>query len=379
MKKKMAQIVTRLDYGGVPDIFRIACEACAKDYEVTIILGPSLHMTPKTKKFLADFSGKVVKISSLKREINPFLDTVAFVKLFFLCLINRFDVVHTHTAKAGILGRIAAKFAGVDRVVHMPHGHNFYGYFGRTMSTIVVWSERFASKFTDRLIVLTELEKKDYVCRNIIAENKIVVVPSGQELDEFKIFRTVDRHFKRSSLDIKDDQKVIAMVSRLAPVKGPDLFIKAAEILLKKRKDVLFLLVGDGELHEELQEYVILNNLDEHVRFLGWHDDALEIIFISDVILQPSRNEAVGRTLIEAQLLGVPVVASRVGGIPEIILEGKTGDLFSLGDMNDLISKLNKLLDDEGYRSQISVEAKKWAEENFSAEVMIEKIKQTYE
>lgn len=377
-RKRIAQVVTRLDFGGVPDIFRQVAESCREDYAVTIIVGPSKYITPRTKEFLDSFGSNVIWLPTLCRDINPFKDLITFLKLYYFFKKERFDIVHTHTAKAGILGRIAAKLAGVEKVIHMPHGHNFYGYFNRTMSGFVVWAEKFAALFTDILLVLTDLEKMDYVARKVIDKEKIVVVPSGMELEDFTEIKKIDFQEKKLSLGIDESKKVVSMVSRLAPVKGPDVFIEAAIAISKKRSDVLFLLVGDGEMRSELEKKISDNGLYESVRFLGWRNDALEIIALSDVMVQPSLNEAVGRSLLEAQILGVPVVASRVGGIPEVVLEEKTGELFARNDIESLELKLNRLLDDTDYRKKLSTNAVKWAEENFSSEIMTKKILETY-
>ena len=376
---RVAQVVTRLDFGGVSDIYRILCEGIKDEYDVTLVIGRCRDLTPATRRFLVSFRKNIIWVPVLRREINPFFDIPAFIWLWVVFLFRRFDIVHTHTAKAGILGRLAAKAAGVKRIVHMPHGHNFYGYFNRGMSSLIIMAEKFAAAATDKLIALTELEKNDYACRGVISKDRITVVPSGQELDEFVVLKTLDKDYKLRSLGLDKTKKIVSFVGRLASVKGPDLFIKIAERMLAEREDVIFLLVGDGPLREILEQTVIVKDLRLGVRLLGWCNDAMEIICVSDAVCAPSRNEAVGRTLIEAQLLGVPVAASRVGGIPEIVEEGETGDLFCLEDIEDAVRKLNRLLNNEQYRKKIIEQAKKHALETFSAEVMIKKIKATYE
>ena len=243
-KIKIAQVITRMDWGGSPDIVRILCERLNPDkYEVWLLFGETKYPSKKTEDFFGRFKNRIVVVPELKRDICPISDLAAFLRLYFLFLKHRFDIAHTHTAKAGFLGRIAARFAGVPMIAHTPHGHNFYGYFGRVASWLVVWLERFAACFTDKFIVLTKLEKKDIIAYGVSREDKIAVVPSGLELEEY-------------SLQKKDTGRkdiVVAMVGRLEPVKGPGYFVEAAGLVLKEFPEARFMLAGDGSLKDSLK------------------------------------------------------------------------------------------------------------------------------
>lgn len=377
-RKKIAHVVTRLDHEGVPDLFRMIVNSLRDEYDVTIVLGPSAYMTDKTKDFIDGFDGRIVQIPFLRREINPFFDLMAFLHLFFVFLTGRFAVVHTHTAKAGLLGRVAAKCSGVKKIVHMPHGHNFYGYFNRSLTSLIIVAEKMASFCTDKLIVLTELAKQDYLARKIIKAEKIAVIPSGMDIKSFHKFELLDKERKRQEWGFRNTDSCVVLASRLAHVKGSDIGVEIAKRVYEKRKDIVFVFVGSGPMEEELKQKVQENELIDTVRFLGWRDDVLEIIACADLLLQPSRNEAVGRSLLEAQLLGTPVVASRVGGIPEIVHDGHTGLLFKREDVQDAIEAIERLVDDRKYALNLAANAKQWVKENFSAEDMIRKIKDLY-
>lgn len=377
-KKKIAQVVTRLDFEGVPDLYRMIASSLLEEYDVTLILGPSAHMTLKTKEFLDKFPGKIVRVPMLCRNISPLKDILAFFHLFFIFLFSRYDIVHTHTAKAGLLGRFAAKAAWVKKIIHMPHGHNFYGYFNRNITSMIIFAERLAAFCTDKLIVLTELSKKDYLARKIIKAEKIEVVPSGMELSAYESYMNVDVQSVRSSWGFKESDKCVVLASRLAHVKGSDIALEIAECLVKRRKDIVFVFVGQGPMEAQLKKIVEEKELIDNVRFLGWRDDVLDIVASSQILLQPSRNEAVGRSLLEAQLLGVPVVASRVGGIPEVVSDGKTGLLYDHSRITDAIDAIERLVDDENYARKLSENASAWVKDNFSSELMINKIKDLY-
>ena len=163
MKKiKVAEVITRLDWGGSPDMVRIICSYLSPDlYDITLVTGPTEYPTVKTKEFIEKFNPKIIVISELKRNINPIGDLVALMRLYFLFRRQNFDIVHTHTAKAGVLGRVAAALSGRSVVVHTYHGHNFYGYFGLFFSKIIVFIEKFIACFTDKIIVFTPLERED--------------------------------------------------------------------------------------------------------------------------------------------------------------------------------------------------------------------------
>lgn len=375
-KIKIAQVITRMDWGGSPDIVRILCERLDLDkYEVWLICGETKHPSKKTEDFFGRFKDRIVVIPELKRDICPVSDLAAFLRLYFLFLKHGFDIAHTHTAKAGFLGRIAARLAGVHRIIHTPHGNNFYGYFSKAASRLVVYLERFADCFTDKTIVLTELEKKDLIAYGVSREEKIGVVPSGLELEEYvRAEKAADRK-----------ELVVAMVGRLEPVKGPGYFVEAAGVVLKEFPGARFMLVGDGSLKDILKRQVEELGIKDRVAFLGWRDDvtvgarhAVPLLSGIDVLALPSLNEAVGRIILEAACFGVPAVASRTGGVPEIIQDGLTGILVEPGNPRELAKGIMLLLGDREKRLNMGQAAKELVFREFSVEKMVRQIEELY-
>jgi len=377
-KIKIAQVITRMDWGGAPDIVRILCERLDRAiYEVTLIMGPSISLSAKSEEFFSKFKGKIIVVPSLRRDINIFYDFFAFVKLYMVLRAKKFDIAHTHTAKAGALGRLAAYLSGTPKIIHMSHGHNFYGYFGKLGSALVIAAERFLDKFTDQTIALTELERNDLISFKVSKVEKIVVVNSGLELDYFKDV-TVDITRKRESFGIKNAEKVVGFVSRLEPVKGAQVVIEAARGICEKFANVKFLIAGEGSLRQKLEQEAEKFNLKDKCLFLGWREDVPEILAILDVLIQPSLNEAVGRIFIEAGASGVPVVATKVGGIPEIVLDGQTGILIEPNDAQGLAQAVISLLENEEERKRMGLNAKNRVNEKFSAQSMVDSIAQIY-
>lgn len=375
---KVAEVVTRLDWAGSPDIIRIICSRLReRGYSVKLITGRVRHPSENTKQFLQEFKDDIITVPWLVRNINPVFDCLALLNLYLIFKKERFDIVHTHTAKAGALGRIAAYLSGVRRIIHMPHGHNFYGYFNPAVSRLVVSAEKFLSRFTNRFVALSELEKEDLVKFGVSEAARITVVPSGMDLG----FKNIDRKNaaeKKAQLGFTGRQKIAGLISRLEPVKGPMYFIEAARKVAGKLNDVKFIVVGEGSLHEKLESRVKELGLEDKVVFTGWRDDVLEIISFLDILVQPSLNEAIGRVLIEAQGLGVPVVATKVGGIPQIVRDGVTGILVEPEDADGLALAVCGLLEDDARRLAMSKQAREWVDEKFSADMMMEKIESLY-
>jgi glycosyltransferase involved in cell wall biosynthesis len=378
-KTKVAQVITRLDWGGPPDIIRLICDSLdVNTFDVRLITGNSLHPSLETRNFLKRFSDRVITITELKRDINPLSDFVALLKLYRIFRKAHFDIVHTHTAKAGVLGRLAARFAGVPRIVHTSHGHNFYGYFGSFKSKLVVIVERFIAYFTDTINALTELEKQDLTAYKVAQPAKVVVINSGLELERYRGI-SIDTGKKRNELRVGQDTLLVGMIGRLEPVKGPEYFIEAAHFITEKFTEVRFIVAGDGALRNELEFRCKKLNIFDKLIFTGWREDIPEILSVLDILVVPSLNEAVGRILIEAGACGKPVVATRVGGIPEVVKDNQTGILVPPKDAYALARAVISLLEDKNKRQRMGETAKNWVDDKFSASRMVKGFSDLYD
>jgi glycosyltransferase involved in cell wall biosynthesis len=378
-KIKIAQVITRMDWGGSPDIVRLMCaQLDPQRYDNRLITGPSLHLSLETNKFLDRYRDQTQIVFSLKRDILPLDDLRALIELYRIFRREKFDIVHTHTAKAGVLGRLAARLAGIPHIIHTPHGHNFYGYFGPLGSKLVILIEKWLSLFTDKIMTLTELERKDYVTFRVCRPEKITVINSGIELEKFRNIQ-IDQTQKRAEFSIGPEEIVIGMMGRLEPVKGPEFLIEAAKAVIERIPKIKFLIVGEGSLRERLEERCYQLRIHDRVIFTSWREDIPEILSILDVVVLPSLNEAVGRILIEAGALGKPVVATYVGGIPEIVKDKETGILVSPKSVTDLAQALIALARDENRRNQMGQAARRWIDDKFSSTRMIAQIARLYE
>jgi glycosyltransferase involved in cell wall biosynthesis len=266
---------------------------------------------------------------------------------------------------------------GTPIVIHTPHGHVFFGYFGPLRTKFFIRLEKIASLITDKIIALTNREKKDTIAFKVAKENKLTVIHSGIELDKFTQSSTQDIRLLKNNLGIPEKALIVGTAGRLVPIKGPEYLIKAAEKVLQIHKNIFFLFAGDGYLKEDLAALAQDLGIEKNILFLGWKDNAAEIISLYDIFVLPSLNEGMGRVLVEAMALGKPIVASNIGGIPDLIFHGKNGFLVPPQKPRELAQYIQLLLEDENKRTKMGQEGKKLSQ-NFSVEQMVQKIEGLY-
>jgi glycosyltransferase involved in cell wall biosynthesis len=382
---KIFHIITRLDRGGSAENTLLTCLGLAEKYELVLVHGLSLesHMTELEKqsvdsriKEAMERGVNVIPAPSLVRRISPFRDLQALFYLWRLMIREKPDLVHTHTSKAGILGRWAAWLARMPIVVHTAHGHVFYGHFGPLASRFFVLLERFISLITDRMIALTVGERNDYIRSSVSRPERIVTIHSGVKIDDY-MSAWVNIEEKKKSLGISSRGLVVGTVGWLLPIKGPMHLLNAMESVWQDYPEATLVFVGKGDMEEELRAKALQMGSSGRVKFLGWRDDIPEIMKILDVFVLPSLNEGMGRVLVEAMAAGRPVVASRVGGIPDLVKHGENGFLVEPGDENGVSAAIKKLLADKIMRDQMGEKGRIMAQA-FSVENMVDKIDSLY-
>ncbi|MCK5512598.1 MAG: glycosyltransferase family 4 protein, partial [Thermodesulfovibrionia bacterium] len=252
------------------------------------------------------------------------------------------------------------------------------GYFGSVKSKLVVIVERFIAYFTDTINALTELEKQDLTAYKVAQPAKVVVINSGLELERYRGI-SIDAGKKRNELRVGQDTMLVGMIGRLEPVKGPEYFIEAIYFITEKFPEVRFLIAGDGALRNELEFRCKKLNIFDKLIFTGWREDVPEILSVLDIVVVPSLNEAVGRILIEAGACGKPVVATRVGGIPEVVQDNQTGILVPPRDAYELARAVISLLEDKNKRQKMGETAKNWVDDKFSASRMVKGFSDLYD
>jgi len=354
MRPKIVHIITRLDMGGSAQNTLQSCRLLGGEFEMVLVHGRSRESAMSASERAAVRRGmeaarrvgvRFVCLTSLVRDIAPLRDAQALLALWRLLRRERPALVHTHTSKAGILGRLAARAAGVRHVVHTPHGHVFYGHFGPLRSRLFLGLERIFSHLTERLVALTDGERQDYIRLSVCPPQKLRRIHSGVKLRRYRPpdLGAVD---EKRMLGILPTAPVVGFIGWLLPVKGPMHLLQAMQMVWPHHPEAVLVYVGRGDLEVNLRATALDMGLDGRVKFLGWRDDVPDILAAFDMLVLPSLNEGMGRVLVEAMAAAKPVVASDTGGIPELVRPGENGLLVPPGDATALAGAIRRLLDD---------------------------------
>ena len=290
---------------------------------------------------------------------------------------GRYDIAHTHTSKAGLLGRVAAVMAGVPVVVHTPHGHVFHGYFGRAQTAVYRCLERAAARHTDRIITLTERGAREHVEAGIGPPELFVPIHSGVDIDAYAAAGR-GRDEVRAGLGISADAPVVISVGRLAPIKGHAVLVRAFADVVSAHPDAVLLIAGDGPERPALESLAAEMGLGGSVRLPGLREDVVDLLHASSVFCLPSLNEGMGRVVVEAMAAGVPVVATSVGGVPELVEDGRTGVLARPGDEASLSSGILRVLADREAAMARASRAQAEVAPRYSLSAMLDAIDSLY-
>ncbi|PIE31848.1 hypothetical protein CSA56_17235 [candidate division KSB3 bacterium] len=343
-KIRVARLIARLNVGGpaIHTILLTRLLAPAR-FDSTLITG-CISPAEGDMSYLAEEHGVVPHvIPELGREIRWKHDLLAFWKMFRLLRNIRPTIVHTHTAKAGMLGRVAAKLAGVPYIVHTFHGHVFHSYFSPAKTRMFVEIERFLARFTDAIITVSPKQREEILSYRIGNANTVHAIGLGLELQQFVECQTLQGTL-RKELDVSDDVPLIGIVARLVPVKGIDYFLEAAAAVLKNIPQARFVVVGDGELREELEQQARTLGIQQSVHFLGFRCNLPEIYADFDLAVLSSLNEGLPVALIEAMASGTPVIATEVGGVGDLIQHERSGLLVPAKNSDALAAGIEKIL-----------------------------------
>ena len=296
---------------------------------------------------------KAIRIDGLGRSIKPRADLTALVAI--VKEIRRFkpDVIHTHTAKAGVVGRAASILSGHKSVrVHTFHGHLLNGYFGTGKTRLVILAEKFLALFTDQLLAVGVKVKDDLLAVGIGTQRKYCVMPPGLQLAEVP-----SRAAARNELGLNDDTKYCAFIGRITQIKRPDRFLDVVAEVKSRGIDLHFIVAGAGELLQYCQDRAESENLP--VTFLGWREDIEVVLAAADFVLLTSDNEGTPLSLIQAGMVGIPVVATNVGSTNEIVVNGETGLLTDLS-VNQLADAVARVATDADLRAKMGAAGKEY-------------------
>jgi glycosyltransferase involved in cell wall biosynthesis len=367
---RIAIVIARLNVGGpATHVIELAAGLSADRFAVRLIAGRE-GRGEAGMHYLAEEKGvRPESIPSLYPRLGPG-DIIAFFHLLRIFRQWKPDVVHTHTAKAGAVGRAAARCAGVPVIVHTFHGHVLRGYFPRPLEGFFRGIERNLTRITDRIVTLSPALKADLAEMGIADPAKIEVIPLGMDLAP--LLGSDARHGElRAELGFRAGDPVIGIVGRLVPIKNHRLFLEAARSMVNSGSSARFVIIGDGELRDSLRNLASEMGIAERIRFLGWRKDMAPVYAGLDLLALTSDNEGTPVALIEGMAAGVPVVATAVGGVPDVVRDGITGRLVPPGDPDAMRRAWRAALLEKETTDRMRNLARREVEERFGRERML--------
>ena len=384
--QKVVHIITRLDRGGsAQNTMHTVLGHDRTQFKPVVITGGAgvwdaqggRVATMDNLRRLEKESIRYHMVPSLVRHVSPKADPAALWKLVALLRQEQPHIVHTHTSKAGVLGRLAARIAGVPVIVHTPHGHVFYGHFGSISSWVFLQIERALAWITDELIALTTAEKTEHLERGVGCADRFAVIPSGIDIDRFKQARTAGKVIPEW-FDCPPNATVIGSVGWLTDIKGHRFVVDAVAQLKPEHPHLHLVIVGSGDQHDALLHQAKKVGINDSVHLIGHREDVEACLAGMDGFVLPSLNEGMGRALVEAMAAGLPVIASSVGGIPALIEDENNGLLVPAGDSLALAGALRRILSDPHWACTLGQNAMQSIRTGFGVPAMVQAIESIY-
>ena len=368
---KVLRIINRFNLGGPTYNAGYLTKHLSSNFETRLIGGPNEESETDSLFILENIGVEGEIIEEMRRSIHPVNDWRAFLKLRKIIKEYRPDIVHTHASKAGTLGRLAALFGGVKIIVHTYHGHVFHSYFSPLKTFIFKTIERFLAKRSSAIIVISELQKLE-LCRQfkIVPENKAHVIPLGFDLSRFSREKPDLRKAFRDQYNIAQDEILVVIVGRMAPIKNHAMFIRVASLVLQQTENkVRFMIVGDGETRAEIEELATASNLtisipeklnpQAQIIFTSWILDVERVYSGADISVLTSLNEGTPVSLIESLASRVPIISTEVGGIADFVADGTHGYLTKVNDDVLFADKIVTLANNKELRAEMAINGQK--------------------
>jgi glycosyltransferase involved in cell wall biosynthesis len=378
---RVLRVIARLNVGGPSLHVSYLTEGLAsRGYETTLAAG-EISAGEASMAFVAEQRGiEVRSIPELQREVSPLHDAGAVRRLAELIRQERPHVLHTHTAKAGTVGRVAARMAGTARppvVVHTFHGHTLEGYFGPAKQKAYRLIERALARDTDALVAVSPEIRDELVAIGVAPASRFAVVRLGIELSE-RMQGSEQGDELRASLGIPRDRFTIGWVGRMTAVKRAHDVLRTLSLLRERGIEPALVMVGDGPDRPELEALASELGVAPATHFVGFQDDVGPWFHAFDALLLPSRNEGTPVSAIETLAAGRPVVASRVGGVPDVVADGTDGYLFPVGDVGAAAEHLARLAADPALRRRMGEQGREWALARYRVPRLVEDVDRLY-
>jgi glycosyltransferase involved in cell wall biosynthesis len=376
---RVLRVITRLNIGG-PSIHAILLTNALDDgilFRSTLVAGTTAPHEGDMLDLARARSVQPVLLPALGREISPVDDLISLARMVQVVRRTRPDIVHTHMAKAGTVGRLAAKLCRVPLIVHTYHGHVFHDYFGPTRTRVYLTIERGLGLATDRIIVVGDGQRNEIASYGVAPLSKLESIRLGLELGQF--LNAEDARGKlRAELGLGLEIPLIGIVARLVPIKAHEVFFDAASRVLAQEPAARFVVVGDGERRAELEALVDRLGLRHAVTFLGWRREMVYVYADLSVVALTSRNEGSPVALIEALAAARPVVSTAVGGVPEVVLDGVTGLTVPPGDGQAVADSILRLLRDRDRSAQLGANGRRHVYPGYDSTRLVDDVRALY-
>jgi glycosyltransferase involved in cell wall biosynthesis len=349
-RTKILRVITRLNVGGPALHAALLATRLDPDRFETLLVAGAESPTEGSMLDLGRLGEGINlgRVPALGREISLVDDARALTAIWKMAREFRPDIVHTHLAKAGTIGRVAARMSGAPVVIHTYHGTVFSGYFGRAKSNAVVAIERGLARLTTRLIAITSSQRRELLRLGIGDLQKVVEIPLGLELSQY--IAPLDQGEARMQLALPLERPIVAIVARLVPVKNVALFLEAISLV---KEPVIAAIVGDGEQRGRLEALSVKLGIADRCRFFGWQRDVRAVYAAADVVALTSLNEGSPVSVLEAMAARRAVVCTAVGGVPDVVTQDVSGVLVPPGDARALAAAITALLRDPARRERL--------------------------
>jgi glycosyltransferase involved in cell wall biosynthesis len=380
-RMRVLHVITRMIVGGAQENTLLTVQGLDRlpEYEVTLVSGvdrgPEGSLLEQARKTV-----DLAVIPELARSINPAADWRTLVKLYRLIRRGRYHVVHTHSSKAGVLGRVAAKLAGTPIIVHTLHSLVFHDYQPRVVNRTWWAIKKACAPLTDHYISVADAISEKAIAEGIAPPERFSTVYSGMELDWFLSFNG-DRAAIRRELGIPAKAPVVGKVARLFPLKGHEQLLDAAPRIAAAHPDVRFLLVGDGTLHDQVRARARAAGLEDQFVFTGLipRERMPAMLAAMDVLVHTSLREGIARALPQALAMGIPCVSVDLDGAREVVVPGRTGYLVPPREPDALADAVAELLSDAALRTQMGRAGRELVDPAFRAAIMVDRIGALYQ
>ncbi len=379
---KVMHVITRFIRGGAQENTLLTVQGldARPDTEAMLVTGPGLGPEGDLIPDAVQSGVDVIIIDAMRRAIHPWRDWRSYRELRRCIREIKPDIVHTHSSKAGIVARKAAKDEKVPRIVHSIHGLPFHDYERPLVNKLYVALERNAAKYTDLIICVADAMTEKAVTAGVAPPEKFVTVYSGMDVEPY-LHGEHDRAAIRESLGIGPDELVVGVIARISPLKGHEFIIKAAPQILATHPNVRLLFVGEGHIRAEMEQLATEKGVLDRIVWAGLRDyrEIPGLIASMELVVHTSLREGLARVLPQALLSGVPVVSYDVDGAREVVINGETGWLVQAEAINELAGAVCEALGDLGHARALAAAGREICKQWYPAEVMVDAIAREYE